>query len=65
MSDIKKDFPNIEPPKHDFKEANISIEFYSYSSFGDSLLKWNLIISQNGEVISCKFKEFDTGSVMF
>ena len=62
VSDIKKEFPDIGVPRYDYKDANISIEFYSYGTFG--FLKWNLTISQNGEVISYKFKEFKINSVI-
>ena len=62
MSEIKKDFPNIGSLKYNSKGANIYTEFYSYSVF--YLLKWNLIVSHNGEVISFKFKEFKTGTII-
>ena len=55
-SDLINKIPNIGPPKHEFKGANINIEFYSCSL--NDVFKWNLIVSKNGEVMSFKVEEF-------
>ena len=56
-SKLKKDAPNVSPLKYNFKEDNISIVFYTYSYRG-YLMKWNLSVSRNGEVISFIAEEF-------
>ena len=57
-SKVKKYIPNVSPLKYDLKRDTINIEFYSYNPSGFLLIKWSLLVSQNGEVISFNAEEF-------
>lgn len=46
----------VKPLKYDFSEGKIRTEFCSWNHRG-FLLKWNLLLSQNGEVLSFKAEE--------